>query len=126
MSFMANSALDAKLARQIFDAVASPSLDTMMVKAEPGAMFRIGPLLRPWLSGLAREWVVDKVSSKGEVRMREIGKNAEGWKGAAADPLKLGEDNPFWEHFRRLWPESKEKGNGWFDDWESCYLVNEG
>ncbi|KAG7284671.1 hypothetical protein NEMBOFW57_009280 [Staphylotrichum longicolle] len=78
ISFMANSALDAKLARQIFKAVASPRLETMMVKAEAGGMFRVGPALRPWLNELAREWVVDRVNWKGEVRLRKIGRNAEG------------------------------------------------
>lgn len=125
MSFMANSALDAKLARQIFEAVAPPSLETMMVKAEPGGMFRVGPLLRPWSHWLAREWVVDRVNWKREVQVKEIGRNAEVRKGAATDPFKVMGNNPFWEHFRRLWPESK-KGDEWFDDWKGCYLVDEG
>jgi hypothetical protein len=125
MSVMANSALDAKLARQIFEAVASPSLETMMVKPEAGGMFRGTDGLRPWLNGLAREWVVDRVNLKGELQVREIGRNAEGWKGVTRDPLRVRDKNPYWAHFRGLWPESKEEGNWWYDDWESCYLVNE-
>ena len=125
MYVMVNSALDAKLARQIFAAIASQSLETMMVRVKGGMEFVVHPCiplrlqprsntpglaLRPWLNGLAREWIVDTINSKGEVKVREIGRNAEGWKGEARDPLKVHYMDPFMKHFRTLWPDSKMGG----------------
>ena len=137
MDVMVNSALDAKLARQVFEAIGSRTLETMMIRVRGGAAFAphvvrlgymptgamIGSALAPWLNGLAREWIVERLHVDGELKMTEIGRNAEGWKGAGRDPLKVHDQDPLMKHFRTLWPETGSGSRGWYDDWESWPLA---
>ena len=137
LNVMAQSAIDAKLTRQVFDAVASPSLETMMIRTLGGTAYprrpgmplpyRGQPLwngMGPFLHGLAREWIVDTINPTGEGKVKEIGGRANSWKSMGTyDPLKVDARDPFLKHFRMLWPETKEGSKGWFDDWESLPLV---
>lgn len=136
MDVMVNSALDARLARQIFEAIGSPNLETMMIRVKGGTDFlphaqgpdgrpvgqMPGLALIPWLNGLAREWVVERVCPEADLKVKEIGKNAEGWVHEGCDPLWVSDQDPFVKHFRTLWPETKSGSKGWFDDWESWPL----
>ncbi|KAK4098412.1 hypothetical protein N658DRAFT_561109 [Parathielavia hyrcaniae] len=137
MDVMVNSALDAKLARRVFEAIGSRTLETMMIRVRGGAAFAphvvgpgymptgamIGSALAPWLNGLAREWIVERPHVDGELKLTEIGRNAEGWKGAGHDPLKVHDQDPLMKHFRTLWPETGSGNRGWYDDWESWPLA---
>jgi hypothetical protein len=139
MDVMVNSALDARLARQIFEAIASPSLETMMIRVKGGTDFvpyprppgerpmgqAPGLALTPWLNGLAREWVIERLFPEADLEVKEIGRNAEGWVREAWDPLKVHEMDPLVKHFRTLWPETRSGSKGWFDDWESWPLASE-
>lgn len=135
INVMVNSAVDERLVRQIWEAVASPGLEIMMVRAQGGMAFKMPPDLPPtmqtlsgvpplnsYLNGLAREWVVDVINSRGEVRVKEIGGNAEGWK-QRSDALYVCAMDPFIKHFRTLWPNTKEGSRGCYDDWESWPLA---
>ncbi|KAL2134797.1 hypothetical protein VTI74DRAFT_10781 [Chaetomium olivicolor] len=137
MDVMVNSALDKELAKQIFEAVASPSLETMMVRVQGGMDIKIPahmlymdrmpmPSVVLFLNGLAREWIVDTVNSNRDMRVKELGPNAEGWRGVSRVPSSVGPLDPFLKHFRRLWPETKKGSKGWFDDWESWPLASAG
>jgi hypothetical protein len=114
----------------VFLAVGAPALETMLVKADDDAMGSVGLARGQWVHGLARAWRVDRRVDSGEggfarLEVRQIWKNEEAWRLGTA-VLGLSELDPFLVHFRRLWPGRKEGSEGWFDDWESCYLVKEG
>ncbi|RKU46595.1 hypothetical protein DL546_006004 [Coniochaeta pulveracea] len=140
MDVMVNSALDGRLARQIFKAIASPSLETMIVRVKGGTDFipfpRLpgerplmnqmpGLALTPWLNGLAREWRVERLLPDADVKVREISRNAEGWVRQGDNPMGVHEMDPLVKHFRTLWPETRSGSKGWFDDWESWPLASE-
>ncbi|KAK4203621.1 hypothetical protein QBC40DRAFT_274637 [Triangularia verruculosa] len=135
MNVMVNSAVDKKLVRQIWEAVASPGLEIMMVRAQGGTDFKRPPGLLPTgvnlggfpvlgslLNGLAREWVVDTINSKGEASVKEIGGNAEGWNGRDL-ALQTFSMEPVSQYFRTLWPEAKVGSRGRYEDWESWPLA---
>ncbi|KAK0735939.1 hypothetical protein B0T21DRAFT_365967 [Apiosordaria backusii] len=136
MDVMANSAVDDKLARQIFEAVALPGLETMMVRAEGGGDFKMPPdLPREWrgrwdykpnitrfLRALAREWIIDTVNPRREVRIVKVG--AEKWKWRPeTQPWMMPSTNDFLEHFKRLWPDINLKSEDWYDQWKSWPLT---
>ncbi|KAG7293530.1 hypothetical protein NEMBOFW57_003582 [Staphylotrichum longicolle] len=110
---MANGAVDARLAQQIFEMISSPGLEAMMVRARRLGQ---GPWNMPWWDEITRAWLVDTVNPGREVRVKEIGR-------APVIPdywLQLPE--LIERAFRKVWPERKEGSKGWCDDWESFPL----
>ena len=136
---MANSAVDANLARQIFTAIACPGLQTMIIRAEVGieylyTMDRLGiqSYVWPWLAGLAREWRVEKVGLDGEVKVRQLDASrlARAWKRHARDSSLVhdrsqdwrDDKDVFWRQFETLWPGNREGSKAWFGGWTSLPL----
>ncbi|KAK4170601.1 hypothetical protein QBC36DRAFT_316559, partial [Triangularia setosa] len=137
MDIMVNSAVDDKLARQIFEAVGLPGLETMMVRAEGGIDFKMPPdLPREWrarwdykpnitlfLNALKREWIIDTVNPRREVRIQKIVRvGAEKWK-RQPKAWNMPSTNDFLEHFKRLWPDMNEESRDWYDQWKSWPLA---
>ncbi|KAK4204543.1 hypothetical protein QBC40DRAFT_330866 [Triangularia verruculosa] len=146
LDVIVNSALDAKLARKIFDVTSAqlPTLKRMMVRTRGGNLelstvtlmplkdgryLRMEPLdysciMRRLYDVLQRDWVIDRPfggegwnGDKPEVRVKDIGPIKRSWK-----RWEEPEEVVMMNHFRKLWPARSEGSKGWWDDWESWDL----
>ncbi|KAL2020993.1 hypothetical protein VTK56DRAFT_7767 [Thermocarpiscus australiensis] len=133
LDVLVNSAVDAKLARAIFVAVGSATLERMMVRATDGKevlLVHFGQLtiwhdlVARYVDFLARAWLVEKNTTSQERDMdpslyiRELSQShLEAPEYAPTDDETI----PGEPHFRRLWPK-KPGSKGWWEDWESWPL----
>lgn len=132
---MSNCAVDATLARAIFDVLSAHNDGLTYVRLEPerkiehcnvpgASLCNFQDMLR-WF---ARHWVCTR--SEGVVRVRELDEEAtarggEEWKEIVNEP-RYDEEDMFSELFKENWPQETPLADEWWRNWTSLPLSSEG